>query len=67
MDRFYKIPGNPVSGSGLGLSSVRTIAELHAAKIEIKKSENLGGLAVRVTFEAYRLLTAQTKLQKDQA
>jgi two-component system OmpR family sensor kinase len=67
MDRFYRIPGNPASGSGLGLSIVRTIADLHSAQVEIKQSETLGGLAVRVTFEAYRLLTTQTKLQKDHA
>ena len=59
MDRFYRIPGNPVSGSGLGLSIVKTIADLHSARIEIRKPSKLGGLAVGVTFEAYRLLTTQ--------
>ena len=57
MDRFYRIPGNPVSGSGLGLSIVKTIADLHSAKININKSSHLGGLAVGVTFQAYRLIT----------
>lgn len=58
MDRFYRIPGNSVSGSGLGLSIVKTIADMHAARIEIGKSQQLGGLAVAVTFDAHRLLTA---------
>jgi len=58
MDRFYRIPGNPVSGSGLGLSIVKTIADLHSATIEISKSNTLGGLSVSVTFQAYRLVTA---------
>ncbi len=62
MDRFYRIPGNPVSGSGLGLSIVKTIADLHSAKIEIGKSTSLGGLAVRVTFEVDRLITAAPKI-----
>lgn len=62
MDRFYRIPGNPVSGSGLGLSIVKTIADLHGAKIEIGKSDNLGGLAVSVTFEAYRLATTLPRM-----
>lgn len=57
MDRFYRIPGNPVSGSGLGLSIVKTIADLHSATIKILKSDTLGGLAVSVTFQAYRLIT----------
>lgn len=55
VDRFYRIPGNPASGSGLGLSIVRTIADLHCAKLDIGKSATLGGLAVSVTFDAYRM------------
>lgn len=55
MDRFHRVAGNPVSGSGLGLAIVKTIAELHAAKLQIGKSEQLGGLAVRVSLEAYRM------------
>ena len=63
MDRFYRIPGNPVSGSGLGLSIVKTIADLHSAKIEICKSDTLGGLAVSVTFQAYRLVITPLGIQ----
>ena len=58
MDRFYRIPGNPVSGSGLGLSIVQAIADLHAAKIELGKSAALGGLQVSATFEAYRMASS---------
>jgi len=55
MDRFYRMPGNTVSGSGLGLSIVQAIADLHGAKIEMGKSAALGGLQVALTFEAYRM------------
>lgn len=58
MDRFYRIPGNPVSGSGLGLSIVKTIADIHSAQIKISKSLRLGGLSVSVTFQAYRVPTS---------
>ena len=58
MDRFYRIPGNSVSGSGLGLSIVQAIADLHAAKIELGKSAALGGLQVSVKFEAYRIASS---------
>lgn len=60
MDRFYRIPGNPVSGSGLGLSIVQAIADLHTAKIELEKSAALGGLQVSVIFEAYRIASSYT-------
>ncbi len=61
MDRFYRIPGSSVSGSGLGLSIVKAIADVHSARVEMRKSNDLGGLAVCVIFEAYRLLTPLTR------
>jgi two-component system OmpR family sensor kinase len=55
MDRFYRLPGTQACGSGLGLSIVKAIAELHSAHVEIGKSDTLGGLAVRVHFDAWRM------------
>lgn len=54
-DRFYRVGGdrhNPnTQGSGLGLSIVRHIAELHRAQLMLKTS-TLGGLCVEVSFPA---------------
>jgi len=47
--RFYRVLGSGVDGSGLGLSIVQRIAELHGATVELGESE-VGGLAVRISF-----------------
>jgi two-component system, OmpR family, sensor histidine kinase QseC len=47
--RFYRVLGSGEEGSGLGLSIVQRIAELHGAMVELGESE-IGGLAVRVSF-----------------
>ncbi len=47
--RFYRIPGSPGNGCGLGLAIVHEIAELHGAKVELSTPEN-GGLCVRLLF-----------------
>jgi signal transduction histidine kinase len=51
-DRFYRIGGdrNPASGSGLGLSIVKLIADLHHAAIHFHPSPFGTGLSVRVEF-----------------
>jgi signal transduction histidine kinase len=51
-DRFYRIDGdrNPTSGSGLGLSIVKLIAELHHATIRFGASPFGNGLSVCVEF-----------------
>lgn len=49
LERFYRIPGNMEPGSGLGLSIVKRIAEIHGAKIALDSSVS-GGLLVRVKF-----------------
>lgn len=55
-DRFYRIGGDQhdsgVIGSGLGLSIVRHIAELHHANIKLQRSSLDGGLSVSVIFPA---------------
>jgi two-component system, OmpR family, sensor histidine kinase QseC len=53
-DRFYRLDGDAsaasMPGSGLGLSIVRQVAELHGARIELLESPFGRGLRVRVLF-----------------
>ena len=49
LERFYRQPGNIETGSGLGLSIVQRIAELHQASLEFRRS-SFGGLEVVVAF-----------------
>jgi len=51
-DRFYRILGSGETGSGLGLSIVKQIADLHHAEIETSKGENGKGLCVVVKFKS---------------
>lgn len=48
--RFYRILGNEESGSGLGLSIVNRIAELHGASIGLGDGDGGKGLSVTVRF-----------------
>jgi two-component system sensor histidine kinase QseC len=50
LQRFYRISGSGEQGSGLGLSIVRRIAELHGASLELKDNETGQGLLVRVIW-----------------
>ena len=49
LERFYRRPVNKELGSGLGLSIVQRIAELHHASFHLQRSPH-GGLEVRVGF-----------------
>ena len=49
-ERFYRPPGQTQSGSGLGWSIVRRIAQVSGAQIELGRSTQLGGLAVTVRW-----------------
>ena len=51
LKRFYRSPGNKEVGSGLGLSIVQRIVELHSASFQLQNSR-YGGLEVIVTFPA---------------
>ncbi|PKO46391.1 MAG: two-component sensor histidine kinase [Betaproteobacteria bacterium HGW-Betaproteobacteria-22] len=48
--RFYRITGSGEEGSGLGLSIVRRIAELHGAKLALLDNESGKGLLARVVW-----------------
>ncbi|HZX28431.1 MAG TPA: ATP-binding protein, partial [Telluria sp.] len=48
--RFYRPPGTAASGSGLGLSIVKRIAEIHAAELRFAVGETGAGLSVTVIF-----------------
>ena len=56
-DRFYRVGGdrNTGGGSGLGLSIVKLIADLHGARIALEPATlgDGGGLAVRIDFPAH--------------
>jgi two-component system OmpR family sensor kinase len=46
-DRFYRPDGNTARGCGLGLSIVKSVADLHGAEVEL--DSNSGGIGLVVT------------------
>jgi two-component system sensor histidine kinase QseC len=50
-ERFFRMPGNEESGSGLGWSIVRRIATALGADLDARRSRRLGGLDVCVRFK----------------
>ncbi|MFM0327598.1 sensor histidine kinase [Caballeronia glebae] len=53
-ERFFRGNGHSASGSGLGLSIVKRIAEQHGAQIYLKDGLDNAGLTVRIIFPAPR-------------
>ena len=52
LERFYRPLGTQASGSGLGLSIVKRIAEVHDATLQIQPASEGRGLRVTVSFRA---------------
>lgn len=52
LERFYRGAGATGRGSGLGLAIVQQIAALHGGRVEIDKSDSLGGALVRIVWPA---------------
>lgn len=50
-DRFFRVAGTGTTGSGLGLSIVRNIADLHKASISISKGIGGNGTSFQVRFQ----------------
>ncbi len=53
-ERFFRVLGHSQSGSGLGWSIVRRIAEVTGAQVVVQRSALLGGLQVRVVWPGLR-------------
>jgi two-component system sensor histidine kinase QseC len=49
-ERFFRAPGGEHSGSGLGWSIVRRVANAHGASLDVRRSDELGGLKVEVDW-----------------
>ena len=62
-ERFYRGDGHTASGSGLGLSIVRGIAEQHHARISLDSGEDHRGLAVTLLFPPARPHVEQQRNQ----
>lgn len=51
-ERFFRVLGNDQTGSGLGWSIVRRLLDVFGAEAQIGRSQELGGLLVRVYWPA---------------
>ncbi|WP_299380852.1 sensor histidine kinase [uncultured Kiloniella sp.] len=49
-DRFVRGAGEEETGSGLGMSIVKRVAEIHSAEVLLSDPEDMTGVQVEVTF-----------------
>jgi two-component system, OmpR family, sensor histidine kinase TctE len=57
--RFYRVPGTPGNGCGLGLAIADEVARVHGAELEISDNQGVG-TRVRLRFPAVSLGTGTT-------
>jgi two-component system sensor histidine kinase QseC len=50
LGRFYRAADTNSRGAGLGLSIVKSIAQIHSAQVELGESD-LGGLSIKIRFD----------------
>lgn len=60
-ERFFRVLGNVQTGSGLGWSIVRRIAQATGAQVQVARSEALGGLRVQVAWPVVAPVERQSR------
>jgi two-component system sensor histidine kinase QseC len=60
-DRFYRVPGTPGRGSGIGLSLVSRIASLHDAQLDVGPGLGGRGLGITLYFQVATFSPAVTQ------
>jgi two-component system sensor histidine kinase TctE len=63
-ERFYRVLGNEVPGSGLGLSIVREIAELHRGSVQIRPGQGGRGTLAQAVFPRLRFTVSDLLAQQ---
>jgi two-component system sensor histidine kinase QseC len=53
-ERFFRVLGTEATGSGLGWSIVRHVANLQKVDVQVSKSADLGGLQVTLRYPAFQ-------------
>jgi two-component system sensor histidine kinase TctE len=61
-ERFYRVLGSDADGSGLGLSIVRKIAELHRASVRLRPNPSGKGTLAQAIFPRQGVLYAKPEL-----
>lgn len=49
-ERFYRVPGSPGTGCGLGLAIVREIAHAHGAEVSLEQGQGGSGTLFKIIF-----------------